>query len=218
MQPRPHSCFRHPSREFVPVAAALFSLVAAVSTASAQSWTEVGDAGQTLGTAQVTAGTGTLSLLQGTLSSKSDVDLYCIRIDDETTFLASRICAAISEIDIWLFDAFGNGVTMHDGCSGGFTLVTGASVTGPGIFYVGVSGNGADAMNASDIPIWLAGPSSPERAPDGAGAPGPLSHWYTDVATVSPANYELRLEATSYCDAPVPTSTASWGRLKVLYR
>ena len=190
----------------------------ASAPAGAQNWVETGDAGETIGTAQITAGTGTLSLLQGTLSDDRDVDLYCIRIDDVATFLASRICVAINEVDIWLFDAAGNGVSLHDGCAGGFTLVTGSFVTAPGLYYVGVSGEGAEAMNASDIPIWLTGPSSPERAPDGAGAPGPLSHWYTDVATVLPASYELRIEAASYCDAPVQTSAASWGRLKVLYR
>ena len=46
---------------------ALATLVA--TTAFAAVWSEVGDAGQTIGTAQVTGGAGTLTTIQGTIQS-----------------------------------------------------------------------------------------------------------------------------------------------------
>jgi hypothetical protein len=62
------------------LAALAAAALLAASAASAQVWTEDGDAGDLLGSAQVTLGVGGLATIDGVLSEHDDVDLYCIQL------------------------------------------------------------------------------------------------------------------------------------------
>ncbi|UCG72392.1 MAG: VPLPA-CTERM sorting domain-containing protein [Chromatiales bacterium] len=79
----------------------------------AATWTEVGDAGESLGTADMTMGVGSLTTIDATLidlgGQTDDVDLYRISIVDTTAFAVS-VTADLSEDNdaaMWLFDSNG---------------------------------------------------------------------------------------------------------------
>jgi hypothetical protein len=187
--------------------------------ACAQTWNETGDAGSLIGTAQHTTGTGPLTAITGTLSDSSDVDLYCIHVTSPSTFFAGLLCVAISDPNIWLFDASGIGVSAQDNCMGNYTLITNLHVSTPGTYYLAVAAEGRQAVGPGG-PIWLTSVFSPvERAPDGIGAPGPLVGWTgAGHLYTSPFAYQINLGGAEFCDAPTPVSHRTWGELKSIYR
>lgn len=71
------------------VSMSLLTLSLLVNPAHAVDWTEVGDAGQVLNTAQEPTGDGRLRNIYGTLSTNNDVDLYKLYISNPTTFSAA---------------------------------------------------------------------------------------------------------------------------------
>jgi len=190
----------------------------AAAPAAAQTWNESGDAGSLVPAAQATYGHGALTTINGTLATDADVDLYCIRITDPAVFYARRLCAVNADPDLWLFDVAGNGVTQYDLCQGGYVKITGFFVPSPGIYYLAISGEGADAQNPVAANLWLStNPGSSERPPDGPGAPGPLAGWGgTPVVYTIP--YSIQLNGAAFCDAPVPSAPGTWGTVKAFYR
>src|SRR5215467_8025973 len=85
--------------------AVALALTTARTTVLAATWNEIGDAGDTLFSAQSTVGIGPLTQINGTLPHDADLDLYLIRITDEANFLAYRNGAvAQTDPDLWLFD------------------------------------------------------------------------------------------------------------------
>jgi hypothetical protein len=201
-------------------ALALAGTLAAAPAARAQVWTEGGDAGDLPATAQHTAGFGALSQINGALGSANDVDLYCIRLTAVPPAglpIVSLQCVVIQGPNVWLFDAAGNGVFTSQTCSGGNKTILAPNVSLPaGLYYVGVSYYGVEPQSPTG-PIWL--PALPgQRAPDGPGAPGPLTGW-AGVPNVQPLNpYTLTFNFMGYCDAAVGTTHATWGALKTFYR
>lgn len=193
-------------------------LVLASATARAASWTEVGDAGDSIAGAQTTAGTGPLTTIQGRLATDTDVDLYCIRVTDPAQFNAWLQCVSFADNDVWLFDPSGIGVSHHDGCMGGQTNVGTPLVTAAGVYYLGISPNHSEAWNAANNPIWLPAPAGTQRAPDGPGAPGPLAAWGGAGVVSNFNNYTVQLSGAAFCDAAVPAGATTWGRTKMLYR
>lgn len=192
-------------------------LVLLPAAATAQTWTESPDAGDTIPFAQVTVGNGPLTTINGTFWADTDSDLYCIRITDPQTFKAWLNCSVLADPDICLFDATGLGVALDDGCAGGQTYVNGANVSGPGTYYLGVLISDAEPLSLGGS-IWNPPMVSGPRAPDGPGAGGPL---YLIQSASSPAtylNYTVSLTGCTFCDSPVPAETGSWGRVKGLYR
>jgi hypothetical protein len=192
-------------------------LLSLASTSPAATWTESGDAGSLPSSAQVTAGNGPLTMIQGTLSSNADQDVYCIRVTDPTLFTASLQCVAFADNDVWLFGSTGLGVAHNDGCTGGQTHVGTPLVTTAGLYYLAVSPSGDDAMNGAS-PIWNPPSASGQRAPDGPGAPGPISGWSNAGVVSNFNNYRLQLAGAAFCDPATPTIAESWGRLKKIYR
>ena len=218
----------------------LLTLAAAVltlstgSTARAQVWNEVGDAGSLVQTAQVTVGSGPLLTILGNLASPTDVDVYCIHYEytPPGAAMGARAlsagpppglpliqlqCAGTQDPNVWLFDAAGNGVLSGSTCAAGNkTIFTPAVPLTPGTYYVAVSYYGYDPQSALG-PIWLpGGPTS--RAPDGPGAPASLVGWAGTPILGPLSPYQLNLTYMSYCSAPVPTVRTTWGTLKSIYR
>lgn len=188
----------------------------AAPTAFAGVWSEAGDAGQTIGTAQVTGGAGTLTAIQGTIQSDTDVDLYCIHIIDPSTFSATLTCGTFAQNDLWLFNSGGIGREGNDACQFSAVLLTSAFVSGVGTYYLGISADGADAFSAGGN-IWLTPAVQGARAPDGPGGAQPLINW-AGTSAVTSILYSIQLAGCAFCDAPVPDSPGTWGRIKSFYR
>lgn len=198
---------------------ACLALVAAPG-ARAQAWTETGDAGDLVSTAQTTLGTGSINSIAGNLSSPTDVDVYCIQIPavpPANLPLIQLQCTVIQGPNVWLFDATGKGVFSGSTCSGGAKTILAPNVSlAPGTYYVAVSFFGLDPQAAAG-PVWLSGPPS-QRAPDGSGATGSLNGWAGTPVVQGINPYQINLLFTSYCGAPTPALRATWGTLKSIYR
>lgn len=189
--------------------------------AGAQVWNEIGDAGDLISTAQLTVGAGPLITLNGTLSSPTDVDIYCIQVGPTPRVIglpiASLQCVAHQGPNIWMFDASGVGAATNETCMAGVKGITTTLVSPPGPtnLYVAVSYYGVAPISPSG-PIWLAAVAG-ERAPDGPGAAGALNGW-AGTPVVQPLNpYQITFGFTAFCDAATPAAMPTWGSLKIRY-
>jgi hypothetical protein len=215
---KPHTVRRKSVRLDAIFATVLLLLVA--SAAHAQVWTETGDAGDLLATAQATLGVGPLYSINGSLASATDADVYCVRLTSVPPAglpLIQLQCTVINGPNVWLLDATGKGVFTNQTCSGGNKTILAPSVSlATGTYYVAVSYSGFDPQSATGamwIPL-LAG----QRPPDGPGAALPLASWAGN-AMVQPINpYHLSLANMGYCAAAVPTLRSTWGAVKSHYR
>jgi hypothetical protein len=184
----------------------------------AATWTEqFGDAGPMPVNSQTTVGSGPLTQIDGAFLSEFDIDMYCIRIVDRAAFFAYRQCATISEPDLWLFDASGHGIQLNDACSGAQTNLNAALVPSNGLYYLAISASDQDALNNLNQPIWNSPFVTGPRAPDGPGAPGPIASWGGLPASPSPGSYTIFLGGSTFCESPLPVTTATWGAVKSRY-
>jgi hypothetical protein len=200
------------------VLVALVCISAVVAApAAANTWNEIGDAGELPGSAQMTFGSGPLTTITGRLFVDTDVDMYCISITNEPGFTARYTpCSTHADPDMWLFSANGNGVTHADFCQGGSVSLTSQFVSTPGYYYLAVSGTNGDALRTG-LPIWQSTNAIfSERAPDGSGAPGPITAW-GGARVVSTPNYTILLTGAEFCDLPVPSEPRTWGAVKARY-
>jgi hypothetical protein len=185
--------------------------------ALAQTWNEMGDAGDLPGTAQLTNCSGALTSIVGALAA-SDVDMYCITIVDPASFSATTCGGTTADTQIFLFDLAGLGVTYDDDDPGGCGLqstITGAFVPGPEQYYLAVSRYNGDPVDSAGQLLWLNTPYNVERVPDGPGAANPIAGW-TTVST-STATYTIALTGVACC-GPVAVEETTWGAVKGLYR
>ena len=87
----------------------LFSTLCA--SASAGTWTESGDAGNTPGTAQNSTGAGTLTTIYGSLNVATDTDVYKIYISDTASFSITMVGTALSgdnDTELYVLDSLGH--------------------------------------------------------------------------------------------------------------
>jgi hypothetical protein len=196
----------------------LFALTFA-SRAQAQNWTETGDAGDLVATAQSTAGNGPLVTLDGSLASATDVDVYCVHLTSVpfANFPIVQIqCAQNDGPNVYLFDAAGNGRFVNETCSGGVkNMIAPAASLTVGTYYLAVSYTGYGPQSAGGS-IWVPGLPG-QRVPDGPGAAGTLTGW-AGTPVVAPLNpYHISVKFMGYCEQPTPTLPSTWGALKVHY-
>ena len=182
----------------------LLCLACSTSFALGQVWNEVGDAGELIGTAQITMGNGALTNIIGTIGATTDRDVYCIRINNPAAFSATTVGqpGSLTDTQLFLFDGNGMGVTHNDDTPAGGSLrslITNQFLTSPGIYYLAISGYNGDPVNPGGLLIWNNTPFAAERAPDGPGAPGPLSAWAGTSAT---GTYDILLTGAAFCHAP----------------
>lgn len=193
------------------------SLLLAVP-AKAVDWVENGDAGELPSGHQTTIGVGPLTSISGSIDGNADRDLFCVRVVDQAAFSADLLCFQVSGLDLWLFSTTGLGITHDDGCTASATRLTGAFKPGLGSFLLGISAEGAVARNFPGQAIWMPGPFSGERAPDGLGAPGPIFSWAPQSGGPASTPYTVQLTGCVPCDAVVSARERSWGTLKSRYR
>lgn len=191
--------------------------------ASAQIYTEAGDAGQTLGTAQNTgllAGQP-LTTIYGSLLSATDIDLFAINITAGMTFSATTLntITGAQSLDtaLFLFDSSGRPVYANDDANGlslGSTLPMGNtfSPTTTGLYYLAISLSGSEPVNFANQLLFSTsgGDTTAIRGPNPI-ATGPLVNWDTSLVngggTTFPAAYEIDL-TSSATTVPEPSTVA----------
>ncbi len=205
------------------LALALALLAGAVAPAArAQSWTESGDAGEFVATAQVTTGAGGLSSLAGVLSAHGDVDVYCVQLTAVPPvglpLVSLNPCTAMADPGVYLFDAGGLGLSANLTCAGGQKEVPAPPTSlAPGLYYVAVAHYDWQPSSAGGniFPFAFTGP----LLPTGPGAGSALNNWVGPLTFVGPTSYTLTLNPSflGFCELATATETMSWGALKARY-
>lgn len=182
-------------------------LLAAAGAANAQVWSEVGDAGELAASAQVVAGSGPLSFILGSLG-ESDVDMYKIRIDDPSLFLAQHTSIFNFDSQMWLFNLDGTGVAFNDDTNGLRSQISAPAVAA-GDYLLAISGFDRDAVDSNGNALWLDNPFDNQRAPDGPGAANPVASWSGTGG--NRGNYEIAVRGASFVPAPGALALAGIG-------
>lgn len=112
-----------------------------VTSVSAVSWNDIGDAGNTPLTAQTPIGIGALDTIIGTISSGTDTDVFRIYIPDPNIFAVTMDGTALSgdnDTELYILDALGNLVfNDDDGGPGWLSQVDAGDLAGrPGGIYL----------------------------------------------------------------------------------
>lgn len=200
--------------------AAALSLFAAAAL-HAQNYTETGDAGQTIGTAQSTGLTNgnTLNSIFGSLFSTSDADVFAIFISNPAGFSATTVNTETSagnvDTALWLFDSNGNAVFANDDDASGTTLgstLPAANALGPqvvGLYYLAISLSGNEPVNfANQLMFLMSAGSTGVRGPNPI-APGGLFNFDpSNVVSTAGGAYRINLTGAQTAVVPEPATVA----------
>jgi hypothetical protein len=191
-------------------AALLFS----VYPAKALLWTEIGDAGQLLGTAQTTTGAGALTSIAGSLSSGSDVDLFRIYISSPAAFSATTIGGASFDTQLFLFNTAGLGIYANDDSVGLLSRLPAGHANSPtitGHYYLGISQYDRDPYSSAGL-IFPSYPFTGVYGPSGPGGALPLNGWSGSAG--HGGGYTVTLTGASFSHTatlPAPASSLLLG-------
>jgi hypothetical protein len=183
--------------------------------AHAVTYTELGDAGQTPGTAQTTgAAAGALTDIFGSLASTTDADLYVINITSTSSFSASTVNLATGSLDtqLFLFTLNGTPLFANDDEPGGASFLsrlpagTASSLT-PGLYLLGIANSGTDPVNAVSQLVFAAGGLSTDVRGPAANLQPPQMSGFSGTGFTSGA-YTVQL--TGVAAIPEPATTALW--------
>ncbi len=153
---------------------------------------ETVEAGDLPGTATPVSGTGQpLVRISGAIDAGGDGDMFQFQVCDAAHFSATTAGGTTLDTILSLYTSDGTGVTWNDDEVGGPTLqsrITSqfVSAAGNGTYYIHVSQfNKIPYGNNGNIWIndGIAFPYRTERAPDGPGAPGPITGWNASTGT-----------------------------------
>lgn len=176
------------------VAGSLFS-----TNAGAQTYNEVGDAGQLVATATVLG--GGISTITGTVSSGADADLYRFYWAGGG-FSATTVgtSGTLSDTQLFLFGATGLGI-VHNDDGGSLRAAITAIDLNAGWYHLGISSWSNDPLSATGaiFPSTFAG----QLGPTGPGGADPLSGWEQDGG--GSGTYEIVLR-TATASVPEPSS------------
>ena len=188
-------------------------VLAVAAAASADIWTEVGDAPDAPSPGQATVGVGPLTDIFGTLGDGivvPDVDMYCVRITSATAF-GAIVDSADFDSQMFMFDISGMGVNHNDDnvglLSGLYSLGPAAGTPAPlalvdGAMYgLAISSYNVDPVDPAGGLMWSNSPFGDQTSADLP--PGPLSGWVGDGAG---GGYHIRLIGATFCDVPEPAS------------
>ena len=188
---------------------AVMAVAGLAGLAHGQIWNESGDAGD-LGGGQGT-GAGALSQILGNLDA-NDVDMYTIRVDDWSLFLASAtdvsgLGSPEADTQLFLFAADGTGIAMNDDTAVGTGLRSEfengnpiySGRTNGEIVWIAISGYNQDPT-AGGSTIWANSPFNVTRAPDGVNPAGVVDAW--SGANATGGTYRITLRGVSAVPAP----------------
>jgi hypothetical protein len=205
--------------------AAGLSIGAFVSASRAGIYTEAGDAGQTLATAQGTISSSSpsgssLSMIYGTIGdSGMDADLYVINIPTATTFTASTDNTTTLtgfqtgvdgnlplDTELFLFDGSGNAIAANDNASGSTVTSALSASLSAGIYYLGISISGNEPVNSVNQLLFATSEDSTAvRGPEEFNSLNPLT-----LSTFNQNNYDdetgsYRIDLTGATAVPEPS-------------
>jgi hypothetical protein len=192
--------------------ASLFVAAATLGSlpASAGTWSEVGDAGQTQLSAQVTGSNRPLNSITGNLSSDTDpVDLYLINIFDPNGFSAATSGPVELDTQLMLFTLSGDPVYMNDDEPSGNTfwsLLPQGSGQGPlsaGMYLLAVTLAGFDAFNEVNQALFDIGFSSTDIRGPAFGLSPAFLYAFGGTSTFQESGaYEIALTGTNGVPEP----------------
>ena len=211
----------------------VLALLIAPSADAGIVWTEVGDAGDSLATANDPLGVGAIDAIIGTLPDQpadTNVDLFKIFIPDVSLFAATTDNFPATELfDSWLylFDSGGLGVAASGSTVGGSfnATISQGSVSGPpGVYYLAVT-------RFETFPTSSSGPIFPDLVLEstngevvgstGPGGSDPLASWVAlDIFDFE--NYRIDLTGAEVASppsnvVPEPSSFILWGVLLFVF-
>ena len=181
------------------------AVLAVASAATAQTWTEVGDAGDLPGNAQITEGPGPLTAITGTIGTTTDADMYQIFITGGGTFSATTAGTpgtTLGDPQLFLFNAAGIGVYANDDFGGSLqaTLPAGTALTptAPGLYYLAITSFNRDPIS----PGGLIFPDvTTVTGPTGPGGGQPISGY---TGTGGTGSYAISLTGAEFAVIPEP--------------
>lgn len=198
-------------------------LLTVAGQAQAATFTEVMDAGETLGTAQIMpAGGMPLDSISGALSSdlftpgNDFADLFQIFITGTQPFSATTATSGTSfDTQLFLFDQNGIGIFGNDDVSSTIPQSTlPATFLQAGTYYLGISGFDYDPVSANGAIFPIFADSTQVVFPTGPGASASLTGF--EVAATETGDYTIELTGAATA-VPEPSSTlgmlvlGAWG-------
>jgi len=183
------------------------------TSAVAGTYTEAGDAGQLIGSAQTTVGTGALTDIFGSTADKFDVDLYLINITDFAAFSASTVNSgtdAVLDTQLFLLTTSGKAVCLNDNALGGFqSVLSGASCgtgLGNGQYLLGIGTGYYEPVDGNNVLLFAPGLDTAVRGPNSSFALA----GYADVGAFDNAGaYDIKLTGAAAVSAvPEPATVA----------
>lgn len=172
----------------------------------AQTWTELGDAGDLLSTAQAVT-TPSPSIIYGGINPTfPDADVFALRLTAGVAFSATTVSfgglAGISDTQLFLFESedSGHGIRYNDDIDViDFYSAINFTPASTGTYYLGISAVDFNPRDAQGSFIYVRDPFDPTATP-GASQFGPLASWAAAGGFTDFGNYQINLVGA----APVP--------------
>jgi hypothetical protein len=206
----------------IAVSVPLFTLALLANPAHAVDWTEIGDAGQLVSTAQMPTGDeGRLRNIYGTISTNNDVDLFRIYISNPTTFSAG-VSSTSGNLDsgLILFNEGGYALYGNDDAMLGTRVssLPAGHVNGPqaagwynlAIFALGTPPVSGDGFTPDHYMFPnVSSPYTQILTATGPGGAAPLTGWAQLEDTVAlNEEYRIRLSGVTVSAVPEPETYA----------
>ncbi|SET72584.1 PEP-CTERM protein-sorting domain-containing protein [Nitrosospira multiformis] len=204
------------------VSVPLLTLALLANPVHAVDWTEIGDAGQLVSTAQMPTGDeGRLRNIYGTISTNNDVDLFRIYISNPTTFSAG-VSSTSGNLDsgLILFNEGGYALYGNDDAMLGTraSSLPAGHVNGPqapgwynlAIFALGTPPVSGDGFTPDHYMFPnVSSPYTQILTPTGPGGASPLTGWaQLDDTVAINEDYRIRLSGVTVSPVPEPETYA----------
>ncbi len=198
------------------VAASSFTLENVSHAATAlPTFTETGDAGQTLATAEVVPAADTL--IDGTIATgnPSDADLYKISLTSSSTYTFSTVNAYTDaggvDTELSLFSSTGTAIFENDDASGTTTDSKITATLAAGTYYIGVSSSGNEAVNSNNQVLFVglsqSGDTTAQRGPaSGVNPTTEFNFNSNNYDTTTTGQYQIGITAA----VPEPSTWAAF--------
>ncbi len=194
--------------------------VLAPNQVQAATFTQIGDTGETLSTAQVIpSGPLPLNSISGTISETTPgADLFQIYLTGGNTFSATTATnpGTLTDPELFLFDSSGKGVYADDDASPDTkqaALPVGNSPTQSGTYYLAISGFDYHPVSARGniFPDYPDVPFAGVRGPTGSGGGSSLSGF--DGPRLNGGSYNITLTGVQTSAQAVPEPSSVLGIL-----